>query len=511
MSTSRTAIESLMPAFFFDAVESEGKLKFVKRGGAPVAVIPHDDAMLGNNGKPTINETRGKETEIPFQITVKFPDIDRDHEANSLYDRRLTGNSLTVSTLELSIDMDADKAAQVAEVNLFTAWWSRQLATMSASFKQLHIEPTDVITFTKPGLPDQAMRVAKRDIGAAGEIQIEMVRDEPSIYTSTATGTSGTYTPQTIYTPHASALYTMDMTLLRDQDEGYGYYMAANGFWSSAWNGCVVYRSADDGETYSNIETFVTAVTAGTTSTALGNFYGGNVFDEINVVRVTMMTGQLASLTESQVLAGGNTAVLGSEVIQFRTATLVSAGVYDLSGLLRGRRGTEWAMGSHATNERFILGSTATWSREGLQSADLDRTFLLKPVSFGMSLAQTPAQSLTFSAVCLKPYSPVLPGVGRDASGNITLKWVRRTRIGGAWANNTDVPLGEDSAAYEVDIFSSSTYLTLKRTITITAETASYTSAMQVTDFGSNQTTIYFKVYQVSAQVGRGYDLTSQG
>jgi hypothetical protein len=122
-----------------------------------------------------------------------------------------------------------------------------------------------------------------------------------------------------------------------------------------------------------------------------------------------------------------------------------------------------------------------------------------------------PEQSMTFAANCLKPYAPVQPGVGRDATGNITIKWIRRTRVGGAWIDSVDASLGEDSESYEVDIFSSSTYVTLKRTISVTAQTASYTAAQQVTDFGGNQSTIYFKVYQVSAQVGRGTALTSQG
>jgi hypothetical protein len=35
--------------------------------------------------------------------------------------------------------------------------------------------------------------------------------------------------------------------------------------------------------------------------------------------------------------------------------TVLASGLYELSGLLRGRRGTEWAMASHVTGERFIL------------------------------------------------------------------------------------------------------------------------------------------------------------
>ena len=512
MSTSRAAIEMLMPAFFFDAVESDGKIKFVKRGGAVSATIPHTDALIGNDGKPTIEQTRGKDTELPYQVTVKFSDTERDHEINSLYSRRLTGNSLSVMTMELPLDMSSSKAQQVAEINLFTSWWSRQMVSQSASHKQLKFEPTDLISFTKDGLPTQTMRITKKDLGANGEIRLEMVRDEPSIYTSYATGTSGNYIGQTVYIPIPSALYTLDIPLLRDQDDGYGYYMAANGFWSSVWTGCTVYRSADDGATYSNIETFTSPVSSGMTLTALGGFSGGNVFDELNALRVSMMSGTLSSLTEAQVLAGGNTAIVGGEILQFKNAYLVSAGVYDLSGLLRGRRGTEWAIGSHAINERFIMASLSTWSREVLQASDLARVLFFKPVSFGMGITQTPSQTLTFAAIGLKPYSPVLPGVGRDASGNITLQWVRRTRVGGAWLNNIDAPLSEDSELYDVEIYSSNTYATLKRAISDqTSATASYTSAMQVTDFGGNQSTIYFKIYQKSAQYGRGEALTGQG
>lgn len=511
MSTSRAAIEMLMPAFHFDGVESAGKIKFVKRGGASVATLTEDDAVVAD-GRPALETLRGKETELPNEVAVKFIDAGRDHEINSLYARRLTGNSLNVQTLEFPIVMSADKAQQVAEINLFSAWWGRQQTGMTSNWGALKLEPTDLVTWSKTGLPSQSMRVVKKDVGANGEIKLEMVRDEASVYTSTATGTSGDYTGQDVAYVKHSALYVLDMPLLRDQDDGYGYYMTAAGYVSS-WPGCVVYRSLDAGVIYGAIETFTTAATVGASSTALGDFLGGNVFDEINVVRVNLlMSGTLASATEAQVLAGANTAYLGSEVIQFRTATLVSAGIYDLSGLLRGRRGTDWAMASHTSGERFVLASASTWSREVLQSADIGREVFFKPVSFGSGQADTTAQSMTFAALCLKPYSPVQPGVGRDGSGNITITWIRQTRVGGAWVDYADAQIGEDSELYDIEIYSSNTYATVTRTFSDqTSQTVSYTSAQQVTDFGSNQSTIYFKVYQKSAQFGRGYALTSQG
>jgi hypothetical protein len=83
---------------------------------------------------------------------------------------------------------------------------------------------------------------------------------------------------------------------------------------------------------------------------------------------------------------------------------------------------------------------------------------------------------------------------------------VRRGRISGEWRSGASVPLSEETEAYEVEIFEDDTYATVVRTITgITSQTTTYSAADQTTDFGSPQSTIYFRVYQRSAVVGRGH------
>ena len=44
------------------------------------------------------------------------------------------------------------------------------------------------------------------------------------------------------------------------------------------------------------------------------------------------------------------TALLGDEIIQWRNANVLASGLYELSGLRYGRRGTEWATGTHTMN-----------------------------------------------------------------------------------------------------------------------------------------------------------------
>src|SRR3990170_6798207 len=58
---------------------------------------------------------------------------------------------------------------------------------------------------------------------------------------------------------------------------------------------------------------------------------------------------------------GANLAIAGDELIQFGRAEPIAPRRFRLSRLLRGRRGSEWAMGSHAAGERFAMIETNTF------------------------------------------------------------------------------------------------------------------------------------------------------
>jgi hypothetical protein len=91
----------------------------------------------------------------------------------------------------------------------------------------------------------------------------------------------------------------------------------------------------------------------------------------------------------------------------------------------------------------------------------------------------------------------------RDGSANLTINWVRRTRVSGGWQDAVDVPLNETAEAYEVEIMDGGDVV---RTITgLTTPSASYSAAEQTADFGSAQSSVAVKIYQLSGAVGRGY------
>lgn len=294
----------------------------------------------------------------------------------------------------------------------------------------------------------------------------------------------------------------MNINMLRDVDDDPGFYLAACGK-DSKWPGCVVYQSSDNGATYQAVTTVTKAATIGTViGTALGAFDGGNIPDELNVLRVRLRVGQLSSVSFAAFLEGAQQAVVGGEILYFRNAVLNSDGTYTLSGFLRGRRGTEHKIAGHTVGERFVLLSPVTMQRVPQSTADIGKTRLYKAVSAGTTLAGTAAQSFTNDGAGLKPYAPVLVGGGRDASGNVSIHWTRRTRISGEWRDNVNVPLGEASERYEVDILNGGTVV---RTLSLTAPAAEYSAADQVSDFGAPQSSLSIRVVQMSQIVGRGY------
>ncbi len=125
-----------------------------------------------------------------------------------------------------------------------------------------------------------------------------------------------------------------------------------------------------------------------------------------------------------------------------------------------------------------------------------------------MSSSTDSNRAFTYQGVNLKPLSPIaLTGARDPSTGDWTITAVRRTRTGSEWRDYVDADLGESSEAYQMDIFADGTYAAVKRTLSNNVLSFVYPSAAQVADFGGNQTTLNYDVFQMSSVVGRGYPL----
>jgi hypothetical protein len=502
---ARSAIEQLARADLFEGAEIDDVVTFVRRGGASVATITADEcgAGLDNAQDTSITISRTQELDLPAVLTVTAADPYTDYQPGVQRAERLAHKAGEDQVETFAIVMNANEMKRLADARLFDRWASRESGTISVSRQHVLVTPTDIVT-----LDGSRVRILSRaDEGDV--IALEWVSDDADVIDQLSIGAQGAFVAQAIRPLVQSTLVVMDLALLRDADDHSGAYIAAYGS-GSAWRGASIFRSPDDGDTYRNVATFLPPGSgAGEATNALATFSGGNVFDEKNTLTVSMYSGTPSSITRLAVLNGGNAAAVessvGWEVIQYRDAVDNGDGTYTLTGLLRGRVGTDWAMGAHAIGDRVVLLSS-TWVKDmPLDSSLLGLERQYKAVSVGASVADTVAQGETVDGERLECLSPVHLGGGRNAGADILLQWRRRTRRGGAWRDYVDASLGEASEAYALDIYTTSGRTVVARTISATSESATYTSAEQVADFGSNRTTLYWSVYQLSETVGRGH------
>ena len=251
----------------------------------------------------------------------------------------------------------------------------------------------------------------------------------------------------------------------------------------------------------------VFTITAGGTAFIAGDHFNITVSAVGNVIGTPP-----AGSTDAEVLDGANILVCEGEIIQFVSAVDLGNNTYELTRLLRGRRGTEHiAWDDHASGaslaflpaggvpQRFRAALSEVGSTKQLNAFDAGKA--------GATYSNTPHTSVDLEGNCRKPWSPGAVDPLRSGDDVIST-WEYRSRWGDELEDGGDgsVPLGEAAEVYDLEIYDS-TFVTLKRTVLgLTSPTWTYTSAMQTTDFGTGHQSPYgMVIYQVSELVGRGF------
>jgi hypothetical protein len=197
----------------------------------------------------------------------------------------------------------------------------------------------------------------------------------------------------------------------------------------------------------------------------------------------------------------------GWEICKYETATLIDAdtNTYELSGFLRGLYGTEYMTGVHLSGDTFVL--LRDLSQLTLFNHVYGSTLFSKTMSGGQDDSSVQYRDVAYSGVNYKPYSCCNATASRNGSGDITVEWMYRARYDNGWEDGGDVAISDFPEAYDIDVMDGATVV---RTIDAGSTTFTYLGSAQTTDFGSLQPSITFRIYQLSAEVGRGtvYEVT---
>ena len=462
-----------------------------------VALLEAATAVEIKANEAPITIVRAQETDLPASAKIMYVSGNDDYRQAAVEARRLTGVSGRVAQAELPIVLDPEAAGAIADSWLFEAWSSRERVSLGLPPSLIAVEPGDAIEVITGG---RRRLVRVTEVADHGARQIEGRALDRRVYGAAPQPDRTLKAPP----PFASGqplVRLIDLPLLTGNEPASAGYLAAA---QSPWPGpLAIYQSAEaTGYTLAGIA--AVSSTIGSLIDALPAAVEGRIDGGPGVRLALPVSASLASVTTTKMLSGANAAVILSdsglwEVVQFERAELLSPGMFRISRLLRGQAGTE--PGPVAAGAPFVLLDAA------LVRLDLTSDQVALPLNWRVGPASRDLGSDTYIALThafrgigARPLSPVHI-VGRRVGDDLHISFVRRTRSGGDNWEAAEVPLAEDTEAYEIDILSSGGVV---RAIATPTTTAVYTAAQQIADFGAPQASVTVRVCQLSSSWGRG-------
>lgn len=441
----RGAIETLAGIGAMSIIDDGDTL--VLTDAAPAATALAEDE-LGATADGKRGARRGIDRQavgtLPDEIAIAYYEPARDYQAG-LQRARRRGPGRRVEKIELPAAVTANEAKAFAEGRLATVWSERTQATLTLPWRRMDLRPGERVR--APGT-NGTWRIA-------GWTLDRMVTELKLVATSSGAASGAVAVPGRVTagadTPYGpTTIHLLDLPPL-DDIQTPRLWIAAAGV-SAGWRRAALTISLDGGASWTAAGSTAAPATIGTAMDALG-LGSAALLDQWNSFEVELLSDSmwLESRTDAALVGGANLAMLGEELIQFGTAEQTGPRTFRLSRLMRGRRGSEWAMTEHAMGERFVLIEAAALAPLELSSAAIGSMVKVMAEGVGDGGVAVETEAL-FVGRALRPPSPVRLSANRLGDGTVRIGWTRRSRAGWTWLDGGDAPLGEETERYHLTI-----------------------------------------------------------
>ncbi|EPX87262.1 Putative phage tail protein/GTA TIM-barrel-like domain protein [Rubellimicrobium thermophilum DSM 16684] len=497
--TAREALQPLMLAHGFDAVEREGRLCFrSRRGLAAVPKLDPDRLALTEADAPALERCRAPQAELAGRVHLTFLDAERDHAAAAA-EAVLADDPLpALSRSELPLVLLREEGQAIAERWLAESRLARDTARFALPPSLSYLGAGDLVR-----LDGALWRIDRTE--DRGLLSVEATRVEPALWRPFEGAADGAPPPPAAPPVGVEALF-LDLPLMTGEERPHAPHVA---FASARWTRPVVLMASDGDADYAPVLTARRAAVVGTTLTPLPAARPG-LWDRGPALRVELLRGTLSSASPARVLAGANLAAIGPgtaepwELFQFAEAELVAPNIYELRLRLRGQAGTDgimprdWPAGS-----RFVLIDEAVMQWDFPPSLrEVLRHYRWGPQGQLPSDPSWGHRAIAFRGIGLRPWAVAHLRLTAVPDGGLRLSWIRRTRIDGDSWTPPEVPMGEDREAYLVRVMREGVLL---REATVTTPAWIWTAAMQAADGAAEGPgPVVLSVAQLSDRFGPG-------
>ncbi|SMY09703.1 hypothetical protein LOM8899_03875 [Flavimaricola marinus] len=496
--TARSALQVLMVAYGFDAIERDGILEFRSRDGRADAQITGDNLVYEQEGMPTLELTRAPSAEVVGTARVGFVDADGDYEMRAAEAIFPDDALASVNQSELPLALTTGEGRRIAERWLAEARVARDTARFGLPPSGIPYGAGDVLEIDADGRRD-LWRIDRVETTTFQEM--EAVRVEPETYRPNESMDDATQTKAFVAPVPVEAVF-LDLPLLTGEEQPHAPHVAMT---SEPWPGQVALYSAPQDNGYVINKVLPISATVGSTQTNMAAVSPGR-WDRGPALRVKLVRGSLRSVSEAEVLSGLNLAAIGDgqsdtwEVFQFANAELVGPNTYDITLRLRGQAGSDGVMPQDwPEGSRFVLlDGVPTQIQLASSARDVTQHYRWGPAQKPIDDSTYRHLETAFRGIGLRPYSVCHLRADSTENGDLTVSWIRRTRTGGDSWNQSDVPLGETTELYDVSVTVDGV---VKRQTQVSSTSWLYTDAMQTAD-GTGEVVV--SVAQVSESFGPG-------
>lgn len=499
-------------------VPSDGKRKYVKakRDGSFALDDTIDSDAIVEQAEFNIQKTMNADEQSLVGGRISYIDKNARFERTEQEYRRPVGiysvtRSDRVEDVSTSFVLSSTQAMQAVTTKVYRSNFGLDVYNFTLAPEKFYLEPSDIVQFDFEGFTIVGQI---NDGNLSGENFTQDLTVTQYVQAIDASYTGIDFNLPDITNPSwLTRFLYLDAPLIDLGDDLGGsavrQYAMMSGYGYGAFQGATLYRSFD-GSTFGVVTSRygVTPVIgllkaiAGTPAVGPGT----DTVSELSVAIVSGDTADLASITEAQLYAGVNRALVGAPgrwaMIYFQTVS-VSDKIVTVSDIIWSAPHYQAFLDSLTDGDYFVLLQPGHHVRFSGESSRLGDTIYYKAASDAFSIASVPTEARALQGTAEKPF-PATNLTASIVGSDIALGWDWRSRLTpiAILTGPDDTVHGEASLSFEIDIMDGST---VKRTLTATTNAKTYLAADITTDFGSMPASLKFRVYQISALVGRGY------
>ncbi len=505
VASIRDVLEPLALTFGFDVIDTgDGDLETVRITDTPTDITVVDRSMLVETPRrPVLHRSVAASGQAPSEVILRHRDGLDEYRTATSRARDASAVSRRQAEFTLPCNMDAALGEELADRILARSRNARHEVRFALPLTAKVAKPGDIVALS--GSEDEPLKVVRVELTDRVDLALVPAQTDPPSRRQPRLGASAVTAAIASEGSGRPLPMILDLPLLSGSEpEEQAVRIAARVHPDAVMS---VFASPDsDGFAFRTQLAGSSLMGVLASDLPVGR---EGVIDHGTRLLVRPFAGEFASISDTLFLAGRNLLAVEKEggaleLVQFRDAEEVAPGLWQLTTLLRGQGGTgDAAAISAVANARFAMVDERT-PTAGMLASEAGT-----PMNWRVGLTGKPftdRYAATVTAIAGRrarlPLSPVHLSARGLAGGAFELSWIRRTRRGGDSWDGIEVPLGEESEAYQVIWWAQDG--TPSDPVTVSVPQFVLSAPQVAAAFSGAPATITFEVAQLSLAAGPG-------